>query len=94
MRYTLAAGHVGATRDRDAPWQNGGIMSGYAPVRGKCGYWREAPSEDDRWDTSIKAKDRRVECSCFVEGQRWSFTASTVPADCPEYLRCRYYVKH
>ena len=66
---------------------------GYAPVRGKCMYWRERDNEDDRWDTSVKPDDKRVECSCFVEGMIWSVTTSTVPPDCPDRRHCRYYVK-
>ena len=66
---------------------------GFAPVRGKCSYWREAANEDDRWETRIKREDKRVECSCFVEGTMWSVTESAVPSDCPERLHCRYYVK-
>lgn len=65
----------------------------YAPVRRKCMYWRERLSDEDRWDTRIKPEDRRVECTCFVEGFGWSVTVSTLPEDCPERRRCRYYIR-
>lgn len=70
------------------------MSDGYAPIKGKCTYWRELASEDDRWDTSVKPADRRIVCSCFVEGKAWYYTASTAPADCPDRLHCRYYIKH
>jgi len=66
---------------------------GYAPIRGKCTYWRERANDDDRWESRIKRGDKRVTCSCFVEGTQWSVTESTVPSDCPERLHCRYYIK-
>lgn len=66
---------------------------GFAPVKGKCMYWRETDNDEDRWDTRVKREDRRVDCSCFVEGMGWSVTQSTVPEDCPLRLHCRYYVQ-
>lgn len=62
-------------------------------VRGKCQYWRERLNEDDRWDLAVKPPQRRVDCSCFVEGDRWEATISSVPLDCPVHFRCRYYIK-
>jgi hypothetical protein len=70
------------------------VTDGYSPIRGKCNYWRERPHEDDRWDMTVKAPDKRIECSCFVEGKVWYATASTIPPDCPERFHCRYYIKH
>jgi hypothetical protein len=70
------------------------MPDGFSPIRGKCNYWRENANEEDRWDTRVKADDKRVECTCFVEGMVWQTTASTVPSDCPERLHCRYYIKH
>lgn len=67
-------------------------MSEFSPIRGKCFYWREQLNVDDVYDTRVKKDERRVECSCFVEGDRWTYTASTVPADCPQRLHCRYYI--
>lgn len=66
----------------------------YAPVKKKCTYWREHRYDDDRFDSRVKAPDKRVECSCFVEGRAWQATVSTVPSDCPDRLHCRYYIKN
>lgn len=70
------------------------MSDGYAPIRQKCTFWRERAWEDDRWDMSLKKADKRVECSCFVEGKIWMVTASVVPSDCPDRVHCRYYIKH
>lgn len=70
------------------------MSDGFSPIVGKCNYWRERPNEDDRWDTSVKAPDKRVECSCFIEGKVWYATASDIPGDCPDRFHCRYYIKH
>lgn len=67
-------------------------MSGFSPIRGKCFYWREQVNEDDRYDPRLKSDQWRVLCSCFVEGDQWTFPASEVPGDCPERMRCRYYI--
>ena len=67
-------------------------MSGFAPIRGKCHYWREALDDDDRYDSRMKQPDWRVHCSCFVLGDRWTFTVETVPSDCPQRMHCRYYI--
>lgn len=68
-------------------------MDGYAPIKGKCTYWREALNVDDEWDTRVKKGDRRVDCTCFVEGRGWQATVSTIPSDCPLRDSCRYYIK-
>jgi hypothetical protein len=70
------------------------MSDGYAPIRKKCTYWREHLNEDDRWDMRLAKADRRIECSCFVEGRTWPATMSTIPADCPERRHCRYYIKN
>ena len=70
------------------------MSDGYAPIKRKCTYWRERPSDDDRFDSRVKKDDKRVECSCFVEGKAWQVTLSTVPSDCPDALHCRYYIRH
>jgi len=64
----------------------------YARVPGKCVWWREMPNEDDRTDTRIKPAEKRVECSCFVEGYLWTFTVVEVPRECPSSRSCRYFV--
>lgn len=65
----------------------------YAPVRGKCTWWREVPNAQDEHDIMLKAPDKRVDCTCFVEGSVWSFPTCDVPAECPEHRHCRYYIK-
>lgn len=67
-------------------------MDEFSPIQGKCFYWREQLDDEDRYDTSVKKEDRRVECTCFVEGTRWPYTVDTVPDDCPDKWRCRYYI--
>lgn len=64
-----------------------------APIRGKCTWWREAMKDEDRWDITLKEPHKRVDCTCFVEGKWWTFTNAEIPADCPERLHCRYYIK-
>lgn len=68
-------------------------MDPYAPIKGKCAFWREHPNEEDVWDMSVKKEDKRVTCTCFIDGDLWMKTASTVPADCPKQHKCRYYVR-
>jgi hypothetical protein len=70
------------------------MADGFAPIKGKCMYWRERLYEDDRFDSRIKKDDKRIECSCFVEGDLWPATVSTIPPDCPERFHCRYYIRH
>lgn len=68
-------------------------MTAFAPIPGKCHYWREMLNVDDEYNTSIKAPKKRVDCSCFVEGDMWTFTVETVPNDCPRHMQCRYYIE-
>lgn len=70
------------------------MADGFSPIKRKCTYWRERPNEEDRFDSRVKKPDQRIECSCFIEGRMWPATASTIPSDCPERYRCRYYIKH
>lgn len=65
---------------------------GFSQVRGKCRFWRERLEEEDRFDSEVKPRDRRVHCSCFVEGIAWEVTVGTVPAECPLWYRCRYHM--
>ncbi|MDA3936350.1 MAG: hypothetical protein PF636_05725 [Actinomycetota bacterium] len=69
-------------------------MDPYTPIKGKCNWWRENLMEDDRYDTSIKDDDKRVACSCFVEGFFWEYRAADVPSNCPQNRSCRYYIRH
>jgi len=69
-------------------------MDAYSPVKGKCAFWRELPNDDDTWDHSVKKDDRRVTCTCFIDGDIWLKTVSTVPTDCPRRHKCRYYVRY
>ena len=64
------------------------------PIRGKCTWWREVPHAEDQYDVRLKKDEKRVNCSCFVEGKGWQFTAVEVPGDCPDFRHCRYYTKH
>ena len=65
----------------------------FAPIRGKCVWWREMPNEEDLYDSDLKSPQKRIECSCFVEGYQWTFVAAEVPAQCPRERECRYFVK-
>jgi hypothetical protein len=65
----------------------------YSPIRGKCVWWREIPDVEDRFDVNVKPADKRVECSCFVEGYQWIFSTAEIPLECPRCRGCRYYVK-
>ena len=47
-------------------------MDAYAPIKGKCVWWRELPNEDDKHDIMIKAPDKRIACTCGTK----SFQAS------------------
>ncbi len=63
------------------------------PIRGKCGWWREFPDEEDRFDRGLPSGAKRVHCVCFVEGDAWQYAARDVPRDCPSSRRCRYHIK-
>jgi hypothetical protein len=65
----------------------------FSTIRGKCVWWREIPNAEDLYDVSVKTADKRIDCSCFVEGHRWSFPSSEVPSECTRARTCRYYVK-
>jgi len=70
------------------------MSDAYSPVKGKCTWWRERAVEDDIYDTRLKEHQKRVSCSCFVEGTAWTFARADVPSDCPDMRACRYYIKH
>lgn len=70
------------------------VTDPFAPVKGKCTWWRESAVDEDRWATRIKEDDKRVNCSCFVEGKGWTFARRDVPAECPDSRHCRYYIRH
>jgi hypothetical protein len=67
-------------------------FEGLIAVGGKCAYWRERMHDDDRFDPDIKEQDKRVVCTCFIEGTSWQATAGTLMPDCPDRWHCRYYV--
>lgn len=69
------------------------MSDGYTPVKGKCTWWREAPMQDDIFDVRLKEHEKRVYCSCFVEGRGWTYARADIPENCPENLHCRYYIK-
>lgn len=70
------------------------MADAYSPIKGKCTWWREAAVDDDIWDSRIKEHQKRVQCSCFIEGKGWTFTRGDLPAECPDSRRCRYYIRH
>jgi len=55
-------------------------------------WWRETWVDEDRYDLSVKAADKRVRCTCFVEGRAWTHPCGEVPRECPESAHCRYYI--
>lgn len=50
--------------------------------------------EEDVWDTRLKDDERRVRCSCFVEGDVWTYMKTEIPENCPEWRHCRYHILH
>ena len=68
-------------------------MDPFSPVRGKCTWWREVPYDEDLYDVTLKPDERRIKCSCFVEGYRWDLPLAEVPHECPRANNCRYYIK-
>jgi len=66
----------------------------YAPIKGKCTWWREFPNEEDKHDVRLKEPEKRIYCSCFVEGMGWTFRRAEVPSQCPEARACRYFIKN
>jgi hypothetical protein len=70
------------------------MSEGFDPIHGKCLWWRELPLEEDRFDSRLKPGERRVTCSCFVEGKFWTLERDAIPADCPDSKHCRYFIKH
>ncbi len=67
-------------------------VDGYTPIHRKCLFWREQIEDEDVYDSRLSEQDRRVSCTCFVEGDRWAYTVATVPPDCPKARKCRYYI--
>jgi len=67
-------------------------MNVYAPIKGKCSWWREFPNEEDRFNVAISVRDKRVQCVCFVEGDAWEYKLKDLPGDCPFSRRCRYHI--
>jgi len=66
----------------------------YAPIKGKCIWWRELPTQEDLWDTRLRESEKTITCSCFVEGKGWLVTRAELPAECPDSRACRYYIKN
>jgi len=69
------------------------MSNAYAPVRGKCTFWRESTDPEDEYDPRLRAAEKRVNCSCFVEGYGWRLATEALPEDCPYSRRCRYYIR-
>jgi hypothetical protein len=70
------------------------MTNAYTPIKGKCIWWREFAVDEDLWDTRLKDGERRVYCSCFVEGKGWYNQRKNVPGNCPDNRHCRYYIKY
>lgn len=70
------------------------MSEGYLPIKGKCTWWREMPLDEDRWNARIRDHEKRVACTCFVEGKGWIYARWELPEECPDSRRCRYYVRH
>lgn len=70
------------------------MADAYTPIKGKCTWWRERPVDEDIYDARLKEDEKRVACSCFVEGRVWTLPAGEVPEDCPLSRQCRYYIRH
>lgn len=68
-------------------------MDPFSPVKGKCTWWREVVIDEDLHNITIKQEDKRIRCTCFVEGYYWLHSYSEVPEDCPQIRHCRYYIK-
>lgn len=71
-----------------------GFVDAYAPIKGKCVWWREALDEEQRYNRNVRREDITVRCSCFVEGDFWTYRNADLPANCPRSRSCRYYIKH
>jgi hypothetical protein len=65
----------------------------FRPIKGKCMYWRESENDEDRHDPSVKDDDKRLACTCFIEGYVWTCTKGAILPDCPHRRSCRYYVR-
>lgn len=70
------------------------VSDAFTPVKNKCTWWRESLVEEDKYDVRLKPGERRVHCTCFVEGKVWTHIADEVPAECPDARHCRYYIKY
>jgi len=69
-------------------------VDAFTAIKGKCTWWREMPHPEDADNVRIKAEEKRITCSCFVEGDLWNFPRAEVPVDCPKSRHCRYYIRH
>ena len=70
------------------------MVDAFSPVKGKCLWWREIPNDEDTYGVRLKEHEKRVYCSCFVEGKGWTVSRGEVPEDCPDARMCRYYIKN
>ncbi len=68
-------------------------MDAYTPIKGKCMWWRETMVEEDAHDIMVKPEDKRIHCTCFVEGYQWTHARNELPEDCPNTRKCRYYIR-
>jgi hypothetical protein len=70
------------------------IVDANVPVKGKCTWWREAANQEDAYDVRLRDPEKRWSCSCFVDGDLWTYPQAEIPRDCPKARQCRYYIKH
>lgn len=67
-------------------------MDPFSPIKGKCTWWRQSMVEEDVHDLMLKPENKRIRCTCFVEGFVWTHETADVPAQCPEAQHCRYFI--
>jgi hypothetical protein len=70
------------------------VSDGYTPIAGKCTWWRERPLDEDIWAYRLNEEQKRVTCSCFVEGYVWTVERADIPLDCERSRMCKYYIRH
>lgn len=70
------------------------VSDAYTPIKGKCTWWRERPVDEDVYDVMLSEEQKRIACTCFIEGRGWTLQRGEVPSDCPENRHCRYYIRH
>lgn len=70
------------------------VSDGFTPISGKCTWWRERAVEEDVWSPRLRAEEKRVNCSCFLEGYVWTVQRQEIASECPRNRMCKYYIRH